>query len=119
MPLVDFARLWIAAEQRYEQDKTWANFGVVDACRWLACATVRPPGGRPCYLAYAPVTERTGLAHEEVIEAETLAAEVLLHRRPVPTWVANRPGWLPAVVKTLMWAWRGTKPANVHAHAQG
>jgi hypothetical protein len=119
VPVVDFARLWLAAEQRYTEDKTWANYGVVETCRWLACATVRPPNGKRPYLAYAPVTQRTGLAHEERIEAETLAAEVLLFRRPVPEWVANRPGWLPAVVKTLTWAWRGTAPVDVRAHSQG
>jgi hypothetical protein len=119
VPVADFARLWLAAEQRYDQDKTWANFGVIQTCRWLAGATVRPPDDAPWYLAYAPVTQRTGLPYEEVIEAETLAAEVLLFRSPVPAWLEKRPGWLPAVVKTLTWAWRGTTPDAFRAHAQG
>jgi hypothetical protein len=120
VPVVDFARLWLAAEQRYNRDKTWASFGVVETCRWLAGATVRPDEGA-WYRATAPVTERSASAIEELIEAECLAAEVLLFRTPVPTWVAKRPGWLSAVVATLAWAWRrsGTPPIDVHAHAQG
>ena len=60
-------------------------------------------------------------AIEELIEAECLAAEVLLFRRAVPMWLTKRPGWLPAVVTTLGWAWRrsGKPPIDVHAHAQG
>jgi hypothetical protein len=122
VPVVDFARLWLAAEQQYAADRqNWAAFGVVETCRWLACATVRPPNDGPWYLPHAPVTSRTGRAHEEVIEAETLAAEVLLFRRPVPTWLEKRPGWLPAVLQTLVWAWRrsGVPPIDVHAHTQG
>lgn len=120
VPVVEFARLWLAAERQYEQDKTWASFGVVHACRWLACATVRPADGRS-YLADAPVTGRFGLAHEETIEAEALAAEVLLLRRPVAPWLADRPGWLDSVVKTLAWAWRrsGVPPIEVPAPRQG
>jgi hypothetical protein len=121
VPVVDFARLWLAAEQQYDQDKTWANFGVIQTCRWLAGATVRPPDDAPWHLAYAPVTHRTGLPYEEVIEAETFAAEKLLFRDPVPLRVTNQPGWLPAVHKTLLWAWRrsGIPPIDVHAHTQG
>ncbi|WP_344858048.1 hypothetical protein [Amycolatopsis ultiminotia] len=120
VPVVEFARLWLAAEQRYEAEPTWANFGVVQTCRWLATATVRPAQG-PWYLAEAPVTNRFGQAHEETIEAESLAAEVLLFRRPVAPWLSERPGWLLAVVQTLAWAWRrsGCPPIDVPAHVQG
>jgi hypothetical protein len=119
VPVVDFARLWLAAEQQYDRDKTWVAYGVVETCRWLACTTVRPASG-PWRMPSAPVTQRFGLAHEETIEAEALAAEVLLFRNPAPAWLATRPGWLPAVVTTLAWAWRrsGKPPIDVHAHAQ-
>ncbi len=120
VPVVEFARMWLAAERQYEQDKTWANYGVVETCRWLAGATVpsRFGGGR---VPSAPVTHRSGLAHEETIEAEALAAEVLLLRQPEPAWLASQPGWLPAVVKTLAWAWRrsGVPPLEVPAPRQG
>jgi hypothetical protein len=121
VPVVDFARLWLTAEQQYDQDKTWASFGVVQTCRWLARATVRPPDGGPWRMASAPVTQRFGRAHEETIEAEALAAEILLFRSPAPAWLATKPGWLLAVVQTLAWAWRrsGKPPIDVHAHTQG
>jgi hypothetical protein len=53
-----------------------------------------------------------------LIAAECLAAEKLLFRRPVPSWVENRPGWLPAVVATLAWAWRRTGPPPIDVRAQ-
>ena len=120
VPVVDFARLWLASEWQYDQERTWAAYGVVETCRWLATATVRPESG-PWRMAASPVTERSASAIEELIEAECLAAEVLLFRRPVPMWLTKRPGWLPAVVTTLGWAWRrsGKPPIDVHAHAQG
>ena len=42
VPVVDFARLWLASEWQYDQERTWAAYGVVETCRWLATATVRP-----------------------------------------------------------------------------
>ncbi|MEU4674476.1 hypothetical protein AB0F91_42595 [Amycolatopsis sp. NPDC023774] len=120
VPVVEFARLWLAAEELYDREKSWSAFGVVQTCRWLACATVRAADGRT-YLADAPVTNRFGLAHEETIEAEAFAAEVLLFRRPVPAWLEERSGWLAAIVVTLGWAWRrsGTPPIDVPAHIPG
>ena len=55
----------------------------------------------------------------ELIEEECLAAELLLWRRPVPRWVAERPGWLEAIVATLDWAWRrsGRPPLAVDQRA--
>lgn len=73
-------------------------------CRWLAGATVRPRQGRP-YMAFAPVTERSASAYEELIEAELRAAETMSLRRPMPTRLQSRPGWLDAVIATLNWAW--------------
>jgi hypothetical protein len=40
VPVVNFAELWIAAERTYDQDRSWAIFGVAETCRWLAVATV-------------------------------------------------------------------------------
>lgn len=117
VPVVEFAGVWHAAEQALAAEPTsWALFGVAQTCRWLAGATVRRTG-QPAQLAEAPVTGRFGVAHEETIEAEALAAEVLLFRRPVPPWVADRPGWLLAVHRTFAWAWRksGTPPVEVPA----
>ncbi|MGW4829634.1 hypothetical protein ACWEOG_18775 [Amycolatopsis japonica] len=121
VPVVQFARLWLTAERALDAEPTnWTYFGVVQTCRWLACATVRLADGRT-RLADAPITNRFGLAHEETIEAETLAAERLLLRRPQPQWLASQPGWLPAIVLTLEWAWRrsGVPPLDVPAHSQG
>ncbi|UUV34302.1 hypothetical protein NQK81_12895 [Amycolatopsis roodepoortensis] len=121
VPVVEFARLWLTAERALDAEPTnWAYFGVAQTCRWLACATVRRVNQKP-RLADAPVTRRFGLAHEETIEAETQAAERLLWRRPVPQHLESRPGWLPAVVATLEWAWRrsGVPPLDVPAHSQG
>ncbi|SFW50336.1 hypothetical protein [Amycolatopsis australiensis] len=121
VPVVEFARLWLAAEQALDREPTnWTFFGVAQTCRWLAGATVRRVGQAP-RLADAPITRRFGVAHDETIEAEFLAAEKLLWRRPVPAWLAERPGWLPAIVATLAWARgrSGTPPIDVPAHVQG
>jgi hypothetical protein len=112
VPVVDFAELWLAAERQYDQDRSWGTFGVVETCRWLAGATV------PSILGgwektKAPVTRGSASAYQELIAAECLAAEKLLFRRPAPTWLENRPGWLPAVVATLAWAWRRTGPPPI------
>jgi hypothetical protein len=112
VPVVDFAELWLAAERQYDQDRSWGTFGVVETCWWLAGATV------PSILGgwektKAPVTRGSASAYQELIAAECLAAEKLLFRRPAPTWLENRPGWLPAVVATLAWAWRRTGPPPI------
>ena len=106
VPRGDFVAVWAAAERELGQvPGDWYAAGVAVTCRWLAAATVRPASGR-WYLQWAPVTSRTGSAHEELIEAEYLAAEVLLLRRPVPAWLADRPRWIEGIVDTFRWAWR-------------
>jgi hypothetical protein len=116
VPVATFARLWLAAEELYDRELTWSAFGVAMTCRWLATATVRSSDGRT-RLAPAPITRRFGCAIEETIELEALAAAKLLDRRPVPTWVAERPGWLAAIHQTFEWAWyrSGNPPIEVPA----
>lgn len=114
VPVTDFAQVWTAAERRSREQGErhvidWYAGGVALTCRWLAAATVRPAEGRP-YLAKAPVTKRTARAHEELIEAELLAAEKLDMQRPRPYWLAKRPEWSKAICATLRWAWRRSGP---------
>lgn len=110
-----FVAVWKAAERHVvEQPLDWYGAGVLTTCRWLAGAMVRPVTG-PWYAQWAPVTKRTGVPYEEVVEAECLAAEVLLFRRPVPDWLVAMPGWLPGIVDTLNWAWRRSAEAPLPA----
>ena len=106
-PRAEFARLWLAAEERAESDPDWYAFGVAATCRWMAGVTVRPDQG-PWYPAPAPVTQRTGRSTPELIQQECMEAELLAMRRPEPTWLARRPGWIDGVIATLNWAWLGT-----------
>ncbi len=113
VPRAEFAAAWASAEEEHDRRvrqrvADWYGAGVVMACRWVAAATVRPAAG-PWRLAESPVTGRTAQAHEESIEAELLAAEVLSLRQPVPAWLAGRPGWLEGVILTLQWCWRGSE----------
>ncbi|MFC7612308.1 hypothetical protein ACFQV2_02295 [Actinokineospora soli] len=115
VPRVEFARVWHAAELRSDADpQDWALTGVVMTCRWIANATVRQPDGS-WYSAPAPVTMRTGVVYEELIADELLQAERLDIQQPA--WLANRPGWLDAVLSTFAWAWRrsGVPPVDVPA----
>ena len=109
VPRAEFAAVWAAAEQLHEdcvrrRVSDWYGAGVVMTCRWLAVAMVRPQTDR-WYMATAPVTERTGSALPELIQAEALAAQRLDLRRPAPGWLLNRPGWLPGVLATFDWVW--------------
>jgi len=108
----EFAAVWTAAEHLHDDRvrqrvPDWYGAGIVVTCRWLATAIVRSPEGRQ-RPADAPVTGRTNMAYPELIEAECLASELLDMRRPVPTWLANRPGWAAAVLATFKWAWLRT-----------
>jgi hypothetical protein len=104
-----FVALWRLAEHFAEAcPADWYAAGVRATCRWLACAAVPSIlGGSE--LAWAPVTRRSRLAHEELIEAELLAAEVQLLRHP--GGLDGRPGWLEGIVATLQWAWAGSSVA--------
>lgn len=121
VPVVEFAALWVFAERHCEAHPyDWYAAGVVMTCRWMGNAVVRPPSGR-WYMAFAPVTERSASAYEELIADELLAAEVLDMRRPVPEWLGARPGWLSGVLVTLNWAWArsGVPPLTVPERATG
>ena len=105
----DFVALWRLVEHLGEEHPAdWYVAGVRATCRWLACAAV--PSIRGGWeLARAPVTRRSSLAHEELIEAERLAAEVQAFRHP--GGIEGRPGWLEGIVATLQWAWAGSSVA--------
>lgn len=106
VPRGEFVAVWLAAEREFGRvPGDWYAAGVAVTCRWLAVAAVRPASG-PWYVQWAPVTSRSSAAHEELIEAEYVAAEALLARRPVPGWLADRPHWAEGIVDTLRWAWR-------------
>ncbi len=83
-----------------------------------AAAVLRPEAGPP-HAAYSPATGRSARAYEELIEAEYVAAERLLARRPVPPTLARRPGWIEGIVATLRWAWRRTGPAPLQLADHG
>jgi hypothetical protein len=109
IPRDEFVALWRLAEHITKSSGAdWYVAGVAMTCRWLACAAVPSIlGGSE--LAWAPVTERSGLTHEELIEAELLAAEVQAIRNP--GGIDGRPGWLEGIVATLRWAWVGSSVA--------
>ena len=105
----EFVALWRLVEHVGEaRPADWYVAGVAMTCRWLACAAVPSILGG-WELAWAPVTGRSGLAHEELIEAERLAAELEVIRHP--GGIEGRPGWLEGIVATLQWAWAGSSLA--------
>ena len=105
----EFVALWRLVEHLGEANPAdWYAAGVRATCRWLACAAVPSILGG-WQLAWAPVTERSGLAHEETIQAELLAAELQLLRHQ--GGMEGRPGWLEGIVATLQWAWAGSSAA--------
>lgn len=123
VPLDEFVAVWAAAERRNTVQAElgvtdWFAGGVIVTCRWMARAVVRPSSG-PRYLARPPVSRHDERAHEELIEAEYLAAEVLDVRRP--DLVNSRPGWCEAIRATLRWAWRhsGQPPIDIPVRAAG
>jgi hypothetical protein len=109
VPRDEFVALWRLVEHLGEASPgDWYVAGVAATCRWLACAAVPSILGG-WELAWAPVSWRSGLAHEELIEAELLAAEVQAIKNP--GGVEGRPGWLEGIVATLQWAWAGSSVA--------
>jgi hypothetical protein len=69
----EFVALWRLVEHLGEANPPdWYVAGVRATRGWLACAAVPSILGG-WQLAWAPVTERSGLAHEELIDAELFA----------------------------------------------
>ena len=96
VPPAEFAALWTTAEQLCDdQDHrgtaAWYAGGVAATCEWLPAAVLRPGPGPP-QAADSPATGRSARAYEELIEAECVAAERLLGRRPIPPTLLRRPG---------------------------
>lgn len=120
VPREDFAAVWAAAERRDRRQGErgvldWYAAGVYLTCLWMAGGIVRPARGRP-YPARSPVTGRGETAYEELIEAESLAAELLPQRQP--QLLQRRPGWCEGIRATLRWAWRGQGPPPLDADGE-
>jgi hypothetical protein len=121
VPQDEFVAVWRTASTRAEEQGAqgatdWYVVAVAVTCRWLATAPMRPKTGAH-RLTRSPATKRARVAHEELIEAEYLAAETLEQRRP--DMVEHEPGWCEGVRATLRWAWRrsGPRPVEVPAPA--
>jgi hypothetical protein len=110
VPRSEFAAVWAEAERQCDADKRggWYAAGVALTCRWIAGASVvfNLPHGPQTEPAAAPITDRTARAHEELIEAETLAAERMALK--TPNVFDDRPGWVEAIAATFAWAWHGS-----------
>ena len=109
VPRTEFVLLWRLAEHLAESGRAdWYVAGVAATCRWLAGAAVPSVVGgmEP---AWAPVTGRSGVAHEEVIAAELMATEVAAVRHPAG--IEGQPGWLEGILTTLRWAWASSTKA--------
>ena len=99
VPRAEFAAVWAEAERLCDEETRggpgggWYAVGVANTCRWIAGASVvfNFPHGPRTQPASAPITGRTARAHEELIEAETLAAERWVSK---PNVFDDRPGWL-------------------------
>jgi hypothetical protein len=109
----EFGAVWTAAEGQADKDESsWYLAGVCLTCRWVARMLI-PPSTMPGHPAFAPVTGTMHAAYAELVEAECLAAELLLTRRPVPGWLQEKPGWAEGVEATFAWMWRRTGPPPV------
>jgi hypothetical protein len=109
VPRDEFVALWRLVEHIGDANPAdWYVAGVAATCRWLARAAVPSILGG-WQLARAPVTRGANLSHEELIQAELLAAELQALRHP--GGIEGRPGWLEGIVATLQWAWAGTSVA--------
>jgi hypothetical protein len=105
----EFAALWRSVEYLAEANPAdWYVAGVAATCEWLACSPVPSITGG-WELARAPLTRRARMAHEELIAAELMAAEVAAIRNP--SGIEGRPGWLEGILATLRWAWSGSSKA--------
>jgi hypothetical protein len=120
VPRSEFVAVWAKAERLNGENSPagtgdWYVTGVLGTCRWIAGVNVvfNYPHGPRAEPAAAPITHREARAHEELIEAEVLAAERMAIRHP--GGIDGRPGWLEAVEATLKWVWResGVPPLEI------
>ncbi len=110
----EFCAVWTAAEaQADEHQDNWYLAAVCITCEWVATAIVRPRGGGPGRVAHGPVTMTHRMAYAELVERESLAAEMQWMRRPVSNFLQSRPGWAEGVDATFAWMWRRTGPPPV------
>jgi hypothetical protein len=119
VPRAEFAAVWIRAENLHDQRamrrvSDWYGAGVVATCRWLARATIRPGNG-PSHPARSPVTGHVE-AYQSLIESEYIEATSLALRRPQPTLLAQRPGWIEGIEATLLWAWHHHRDPPLEIH---
>lgn len=102
-----FVQLWSAAE-RHQGSPACDPFtaGVLDTCRWLGGATVRPQSG-PWFPAPAPLTPGRGRALPELIDAEHRVAAGSFLGAPDRMAPAERER-IAGVLATFDWAWART-----------
>lgn len=106
VPRTEFIAIWRVTEHLLTTKQgDWYAAGVAMTCRWLACSVVPSVLGG-WEMPSAPVSQRSGLAHEELIASEMQAAETAALRNP--RGIEGRPGWLEGIVATLRWAWAGS-----------
>ena len=106
VPRDEFVAVWARAEELAHGD--WYAAGVARTCRWVACAFVPtlPAQGERLKPAWSPLGAGRARAHEELIEAEAVAADRKMARHP--HGIEGQPGFLEAIVVTLDWVWRGS-----------
>lgn len=110
VPHDEFLGVWRAAlarEAAPDGVTDWYPGAVAQTCRWLAAVPMRTAlcGGLP----RSPVTQRSCVAREELVEAEWLAAQ---QDRFSPD-LAARSGWREGVRATLRWAWHREGPPPI------
>ena len=109
VPRQQFVAVWRVVEHLGAANPAdWYLAGVAATCEWLACSS-GPSILGGWELARAPRTRRARAAHEELIAAELMAAEVAAMR--YPGGLEGRPGWLEGILATLQWAWSGSTRA--------
>ncbi|MGW6279883.1 hypothetical protein [Kribbella sp. NPDC055071] len=120
----DFARVWLAAEQRADALKAQGHedgyvTGVVWTCRWIADDGVRydaPVNGRRGDVAPAPASRNHEPAYEELIDREAAQAEAMAaggRERP------GLPGYVSGVTATFAWTWRWAVPRSSRPSVTG
>ena len=112
----EFGQFWreveaYAAAETARGASSSRTAGLVLTCRWVACSTTEVNGRR--FLAIRPVGFGDHVAHEELIEAEYVAAETALVRGPETGRFVNKPGYVESVCAVLRWVWRRNGPRPI------